>query len=192
MYNKKCKNTFLFLMALLCLITLIVPFMKVGFFDSPNVFLKIIYYFTIVIFSISLVAIIIIGVYSLFRNNFLLISIQEIFAYLALFMLLVNLLIFSPISNAHLSVGFSILTLETFIMACFNDILKLIRKIPRTINTLSKEIHEKRKENFERKLIEENKQKSSNEFKQSTFEDMDFLDKGDEEVKIIPPDDEMI
>ena len=44
MYNKKCNSTFLFIMALACLLTLIVPFMNVKFLGNPALILKILYY----------------------------------------------------------------------------------------------------------------------------------------------------
>lgn len=200
MYNKKCKNTFLFLMALLCLITLIVPFMQVGFFGTPSVFLKIIYYFTFVLFIICLVAIILIGVYSLFKNNYQLIALQEVLAYFALFLIVLTLIIFAPNKVAILSVGYSILALETFIMATFDDILKLIKKLPRMFRRIKNSIKEQRQAKLEQeaqRIKEEinetdNTNENTNEENvvEATFTQTSMLD--DEEVKIIPPDEDLI
>ena len=52
MYNKKCFSTFLFIVALVSLITLILPFMSVGLIGTPVLVVKIIYYFTIVLYAI--------------------------------------------------------------------------------------------------------------------------------------------
>lgn len=192
MYNKKCKNTFLFLMALLCLITFILPFMKVGFFGEPGVFLKIVYYFTISLFVISIVSIVLLGVFNLFKNNFLLLPVQEILAYIAIFMLLINLLIFVPNKKAILSVGFSILCLEAFAMATLDDIIKLFKKLPRTFKKLSNNIRDSRQEKLQRQASFINEETNS-EREENVVEvnlDENILD--DEEVKIIPPDDEAI
>lgn len=194
MYNKKCKNTFLFLLALLCLITLILPFMKVGFFGAPSVFLKIIYYFDFVLLIISLVAIILIGVYSLFKNNYNLISLQELLAYFSLFLTFVMLIVISPIKNVILSVGYSILALETFVMACFDDVLKLIKKLPRTFRKIKEDYKERRQFKLieeAKRIEEENNANESIEEKaiETTFTQTSLLD---DEVKIIPHDEDLI
>lgn len=194
MYNKKCKNTFLFLMALLCLITLIVPFMQVGFFGNASVILKIVYYFTLVVFAICLVAIILIGIISLFKNNYMLLPFQEFLAYVALFMLLLNLIIFAPINNVILSVGYSILAIEAFVMACLDDILKLIKKLPRNFKNLVKTIKLEKEEKLQKQLqitSEENlTEKPEEKVVEVTFTQTSMLE-GDE-VKIIPPDEDLI
>jgi len=194
MYNKKCKNTFLFLMALLCLITLIVPFMQVGFFGNTSIILKIVYYFTLVVFTICLVAIILIGIISLFKNNYMLLPFQEFLAYVALFMLLLNLIVFAPINNVILSVGYSILAIETFIMACLDEILKLIKKLPRSFKNLVKTIKLEKEEKLQKQLqitSEENlTEKPEEKVVEVTFTQTSMLE-GDE-VKIIPPDEDLI
>jgi len=192
MYNKKCKNTFLFLMALLCLITLILPFMQVGFFGDVSVFLKIVYYFTISIFVISIVLIILIGVFSLFKNNYKLISFQEILAYLAFIMVFINLLIFVALKTATLSVGFSILCLEAFVMASFDDIFKLIKKLPRTFRNVSNLIKEKKQERLQNQVATINEE-TSNEYVNENIVEVDLNESPlEEEVKIIPPDEDLI
>lgn len=200
MYNKKCKNTFLFLIALLCLITFIVPFMNVGFLGNTSVFLKIVYYFTISIYVISIILIILIGVYSLFKNSYILITFQETLAYLSLIMLFINLLIFGATTTSSVSAGFSILALETFVMASLADILKLIRKLPRTFKAISNSIKEKRenRKRIERERIElENRAKQQaivneeNENDNNNEENLsDMIDP--DKVEIIPPDDEIL
>lgn len=191
MYNKKCKTTFLFLMALLCLITLILPFMQVGFWGDVSVFLKIIYYFSISIFVISIVLIILIGVFSLFKNNYILLSIQEILAYLAFIMLFVNLLIFIANKSAILTVGFSILCLESFIMACFDDILKLIKKLPRTFKNISSTLSEQRQLKLQQQASIV-KTEIENNVEENVVEIDLNKEISEEEVKIIPPDEDLI
>lgn len=191
MYNKKCINTYLFVMALICLITLILPFINVGFLGSPNVFIKILYYTSIVIFAISIIVVIGIGIYSLFKNNFALLAFQELFAFVALFMLLIISLIFLPISGLGLTAGFSLLFFETFVMALFNTVLRLIKKLPLIIKGIKEKIRIK-KENLAKieeekvRLEQENKNKQVSISEEQTFQDES------EEVEIIPPDEEMI
>ena len=121
MYNKKCLSTFLFCFALVSLITLILPFINVNFFGNVSVVLKIVYFISIVIFALSIICVIAIGIFNLFKSDFTLVPIQEFLSYVAFVMLLLTVIIFLPISNANLTLGFSILLLESFIMACFND-----------------------------------------------------------------------
>lgn len=191
MYNKKCINTYLFVMALICLITLILPFINVGFLGSPNVFIKILYYTSIVIFAISIIVVIGIGIYSLFKNNFALLAFQELFAFVALFMLLIISLIFLPISELGLTAGFSLLFFETFVMALFNTVLRLIKKLPLIIKGIKEKIRIK-KENLAKIEEEKVRLEQENENKQvSISEEQTFQDES-EEVEIIPPDEEMI
>lgn len=192
MYNKKCVNTFLFVMALLCLITLMLPFINVSFLGSPSVFVKIIYYTLLVIFIVCLVAIVGIGIYSLFKNSFPLLAIQELLALISLVMLLVLTMIFLPILNLGLTVGFSILLLETFIMSCFNIIFKLIKKIPLIVKGLKEKIKAK-KENIAK--IKEEKNKLEQEYESPKAEPVQTeqnYSEEKEEVEIIPPDDDMM
>ena len=191
MYNKKCINTYLFVMALICLITLILPFINVGFLGSPNVFIKILYYTSIVIFAVSIIVVIGIGIYSLFKNNFALLAFQELFAFVALFMLLIISLIFLPISGLGLTAGFSLLFFETFVMALFNTVLRLIKKLPLIIKGIKEKIRIK-KENLAKIEEEKVRLEQENENKQvSISEEQTFQDES-EEVEIIPPDEEMI
>ena len=191
MYNKKCINTYLFVMALICLITLILPFINVGFLGSPNVFIKILYYTSIVIFAISIIVVIGIGIYSLFKNNFALLAFQELFAFVALFMLLLISLIFLPISGLGLTAGFSLLFFETFVMALFNTVLRLIKKLPLIIKGIKEKIRIK-KENLAKIEEEKVRLEQENENKQvSILEEQTSQDES-EEVEIIPPDEEMI
>ena len=63
--------------------------------------------------------------------------------------LILNSVFFIPSLNAGLSVGYSVLIIETFVMACFNIILKLIRKMPTNFRAL-KSIIKTQKEKFEK------------------------------------------
>lgn len=193
MYNKKCKSTFLFVLALICLLTLIIPFMKVGYMGEKNVALFIFYYIFIVIFGLSIVVNIAIGIYSLFSNNFSLICFQEIASYLSFLMVLLNLIIFAPSFNTSLTIGYSVLVIETFIMAFLSDIIKLIKKIPRTIRSFKENLNENR---LKKQLLlpeqtneinEEENKKDNDNFYYETNKYGDI-----EQVEIIPPDDELI
>jgi hypothetical protein len=104
------------------------------------------------------------------------------------------LIIVSPIKNVILSVGYSILSLETFVMACFDDILKLIKKLPRNFKKLAEDY----KEQKHLKLIEEAKRiEAENNISENreekvietTFTQTNLLD---DEVKIIPHDEDLI
>lgn len=197
MYNKKCLSTFLFCVALLSLITLILPFMNVNYLGNVSVVLKILFYVCVVIYALCIVLIIAIGIFNLFKNDFTLVPVQEFLSYCSLVLLLIALIIFSPISNANLTFGFSILVFETFFLACFNDFLRLVRKLPKTFKRVFETI--KLKKEQKQKILEEQqkleqecacseKLKQSNE---NVAQDEDF---DTDEVKIIPPtdNDEMI
>lgn len=199
MYNKKCISTFLFSVALISLITLILPFIGVGLIGTPSLVVKIFYYIFLSIYSVCIVLIILFGIYNLFKNSFIFTSLQETLSYVALFMLLLNVLIVLPISNTGLSVGYSILTLEAFILACFNCILRLFRKLPTTIKTIVDYFKQKKEE--KQKILEE-KKRLEEEAKKNTHQLKLNLDNEDgsitisednpDEVKIIPPDEEIV
>lgn len=186
MYNKKCLSTFMFCLALISLITLILPFVNVNFFGETTIILKILYFISIVIFSVCVVLISAIGIFNLFKNEFTLVSIQEFLGFIAFFMLLIPAIVFLP-TNANLTVGYSILLLESFVLACFNALLKLIRKLPRTVNTMVENIKAKK---AQKQKIEEEKHKLEEESKeivsQQSLEDSNNSNDFDE-VKIIPP-----
>lgn len=199
MYNKKNISTFLFGMALVSLITLILPFVGVGLTGSPSTIIEIFYYIFISIYAICLGCIVILGIYNLFKNNYMFTPIQEICSYIALVMLLINILIILPISNVSLSIGYSILTLEALLMACFNNIFRLIKELPHCIKSISKYFKEKKEQ--KQKILEE-KQKLEDEAKKNNHQlklDLDnedgkitITEESSEEVKIIPPDEEIV
>ncbi len=192
MYNKKCLSTFLFCVALLSLITLILPFINVNYFGDVSVVLKIVFYIMIVLFAISVVLIIAIGIFNLFKNDFTLVPVQQLLSYIAIGSLLITIVVFSPVTNANLTLGFSILFFESFVLSCFNEVLRLIRKLPRTFKAVSSAI--KLKKEQKQKILDEKlkleqesailneKLKTENAENIEPEEDID-------EVKIIPPTD---
>lgn len=201
MYNKKCINTFLLILALVGLITLIIPFMNVCSISEYNLVVKIFYYIFIVIFALCDILIIILGIINLFKNNFKLTPIQEMLSYIALISLLLNTLIVLPIKNVSVSVGYSIVLLETFVMACFNEIFKLIRKMPRTLKLLKGYLDKiyaakkEKKEKAEQKRKQEEENKNNNHQLKLNLDNEDgkiTITEDIEEVKIIPPDEEIV
>lgn len=195
MYNKKCKSTFLFLTALLSLFTLIVPFMGVGFLGEVTPFLKVLYYIFIVIFAICLVSIILLGVSNLFRNNFSMLPFQELLAFIALFTILLNFLIFTPILNVNLTVGYSILAVEVFVMSCFDSILKLSKKTGRLFKNMINAVKERKQAEKE---IEQEKERLEKENENVEINLDKFIEENEQEillndkVEIIPPDDDIV
>lgn len=192
MYNKKCKSTFLFVLSLVCLLTLIVPFMNVSFVGNANLALQIFYYIFIVIFCISLVSIIAVGIYSLFSNNFSLLSFQEALGYLAFIMVLINLIIFIPCTNCGLSVGYSILVLETFVMAFLSDIIKVIKKMPRIFRNLKQTLKEKQEAKQQLALLEHTEEGDNDKIQDEIEISQEVYNNNIDQVEIIPPDDELI
>ncbi len=188
MYNKKCISTFLFCVALASLITLILPFVNVNFYGDVSVILKIVYFVTIIIFGICTVLIIAIGIFNLFKNDFTLVPVQEFLSFCALTMLLISTLIFLPVNNANLTVGFSILTLETFILACFNPILKLIEKLPRTFKCIKESLRIKKEQ--KQKILEEKEALEKNNIEPEIEKKQTPPSEEIDEVKIIPPTDD--
>lgn len=197
MYNKKCISTFLFIMSLVGLIVLILPFMNVGLTGNPSTVVKIFYYLFIVIFAISEVLITAVGIYSLFKGNFMFTTIQEILTYVALSSLILNVLIVLPINSVGLSVGYSILLLETFVMTCFNNILRLIKQLPKTFKVILNFFKTKKEQKLkilaEKQKLEEESKKNAHQLKLDLDnEDGKITISEENEVKIIPPDDEIV
>lgn len=189
MYNKKCISTFLFCVALASLITLILPFVNVNFYGDVSLILKIIYYICIAIFGICIVAIIAIGIFNLFKSTFTLVPVQEFLSFCALSMLLILVLIFLPVNGANLTVGFSILLLETFVLSCFNPILKLIEKLPRTIRCIKESLRLKKEQ--KQKILQEKEELEKNSLEKETLIENTLKETeiNEDEVKIIPPND---
>ena len=183
MYNKKCISTFLFCLALINLITLILPFVNVNFFGDVSTILKILYFVTISIFGVGLVLIIIIGVFNFFKNDFSLVPVQEFISYVCFVMLLINVIIFLPVNNANLTLGFSILFLESFVMAFTNDFIRSLQKLPRTIKSAVENL--KNKERLKNKNQENEKNEDKIETKFESIKKDETID--EDEVKIIPP-----
>lgn len=198
MYNKKCINTFLFCSALVSLITLILPFINVNFFGDVSVVLKILYYFSIVVFSLCIVAIILIGVLSFVKNSYSLAPVQEFLSFCAFAMLLLTVFVFLPVNGANLTVGYSILLLESFVMAFLSSFIKLLRKLPRSFKLVVDSIKQKKlqkqkileeKEKLE-KLSQETAQQNAEQNSNNSYNNSNDLNSNNndfDEVKIIPP-----
>ena len=185
MSNKKCVSTYLLVMALICLLTLAVPFTKVGYIGNVATILKVFYYIFLVLFVMCLSLIIIIGIFSLFKNVFEFAITQEILAYCALFCVLITIIIFVPSKTGGLSIGYSTLVCETFFMSCFNSVLRLIKEFPNNIEIIKRFIKTK-KEKIE---------KADSEIENQTVNISDLNEKSisveneiDDEVLIIPSD----
>lgn len=149
MESKKCISTYLLVSALICLLTLVVPFTEVGFIGVHSTVLKVFYYILTVLYIVFVSLIIIIGIFNLFKGEFEFSVLQEILAYSALLCVVITTIIYAPIIESGLSVGYSILTFETFLMACFNTIFKLIKNMPKILNYF-KEFFKVKKEKLEK------------------------------------------
>ena len=144
MYSKKYLNTFLFCGALVCLITLLIPFLRVELLGAPSTFIKIVFYFVFVVFIICLLLNIAIGISNLFRNNYKFVPLQRLLCFTSLFVLIFLATIVLPLENVTLSAGFSLVLMEIFIISCFSDILRLIKSLIKIIKSEIKNIKEKR------------------------------------------------
>lgn len=136
MSNKKCISTYLLVSALICLLTLVVPFTKVGFVGTASTALKVFYYILLVLYIIFVSLIIIIGIFNLFKGEFEFSALQEILAYSALLCNTLTIIIYAPVLESGLSVGYSVLTFETFLMASLNSILNLAKNMPKVLSYL--------------------------------------------------------
>lgn len=186
MSSKKYISTYLLVTALICLLTLVVPFTKVGFIGEVPVILKIFYYIFLVLYIICLSLIIIIGIFSLFKNAYEFSTTQEILSYCALFCVLVTIIIYVPNKSYGLSVGYSVLAFETFLLSCFNSILQLIKEFPKNLSTLKQTLEAKKEK------ISELDSDIENETINIVQEDTELEQKTDisdeDEVIIIPND----
>lgn len=188
MSSKKYISTYLLVTALICLLTLVIPFTQVGFIGVVPTVLKIFYYIFLVLYIICLSIIIAVGIFNLFKNSFEFAVTQEILSYCALFCVLLTIVIFAPNVNGGLSVGYSILTFETFLLSCFNSILTLIKEMPKNFELLKKAL-KAQKEKL--KKIDENIENETinimeSEEEQNSEQNIQF--DGEDEVLIIPSD----
>lgn len=186
MSNKKCISTYLLVAALICLLTLVVPFTKVGFVGEIPTALKIFYYIFLVLYIICLSLIIVIGIFSLFKNSYEFSTMQEILSYCALFCVMLTAIIFLP-TNYGLSVGYSILIFETSLLSCLNYVLKLIKELPKNIEII-KQTLKKQKERIN-SLDNQIENESVDIAKENEETIIDNSNLDDDEVLIIPSDD---
>jgi len=126
MKNKKLLNTIFLGLAIIALITIVLPLPKFGFESSASVPINIVYYATTSVAILALLLIIIFSIINLFKDVYENVSLCEVMAALALIAIFVNILVFAASWYYSLAWGYILFAVQVFIMATYPQISKAI------------------------------------------------------------------
>ena len=128
MKDKKILNICLLTLALVALITFILPIKKIDFNLQTEAWVNVIFYATSIILICALVAIIVFAIINLFKDNYSLVLIMEVMALISIVMVVSNLIIFAAIFNAKICLGYILISIEVFVLANFSQMARLVIK----------------------------------------------------------------
>lgn len=126
MKNKKVLNICLLTFGLLALFTFILPIKKYEFAFEENNFVNVIFYLFNAIMIVSLLALVVMAIINLFKDNYALVKLMEIMALVGVVMMFLVLLIFACSSYVRINVGYLLVALEMFACANFSQVARLI------------------------------------------------------------------
>lgn len=126
MKNKKLLNTILLSFALVILVGLILEFCKVVGTTNASVSVAWIFYYVFnVIFILAIIFTTILGICSLFKDNYIAIKLNEFSVLVAFLMNFLTVLVFALQVGAQLSWGYAVISILTFAMAMFSQTCRL-------------------------------------------------------------------
>ncbi len=125
MNNKKDLNIWLLILSLITIITLLLPFAEATKIGDIGLWLKIEFYATLSIFIVSIVAVAVISLICLIKDNFTPMKVIEGFVLLAFTAIFINVVVFACIGE-KLSPGYAVVAVEAFIMASLSQICRVL------------------------------------------------------------------
>lgn len=126
MRNKKILNICLLTFALITLITFILPIKKFGLGDNDAGFVRVMFYLLNAIMIMAVVALIVMSIVNLFKDNYTKVKLMELMALLGFMMNFLVLLIFACSNGSQIYIGYLLVSIEIFVCCNFSQMSRLM------------------------------------------------------------------
>ena len=126
MRNKKILNICLLTFALITLITFILPIKKFGLGDNDAGFVRVMFYLLNAIMIMAVVALIVMSIVNLFKDNYTKVKLMELMALLGFMMNFLVLLIFACTNGSQIYIGYLLVSIEIFVCCNFSQMSRLM------------------------------------------------------------------
>lgn len=157
MRNKKILNICLLTFALITLITFILPIKKFGLGENDAGFVRVMFYLLNAIMIMAVVALIVMSIVNLFKDNYTKVKLMEFMALLGFMMNFLVLLIFACSNGSQIYIGYLLVSIEIFVCCNFSQMSRLM--------SMGKELHSldiDKPKILEKKNINADEKKDSN------------------------------
>ena len=126
MRNKKILNICLLIFALITLITFILPIKKFGLGENDAGFVRVMFYLLNAIMIMAVVALIVMSIVNLFKDNYTKVKLMELMALLGFMMNFLVLLIFACSNGSQIYIGYLLVSIEIFVCCNFSQMSRLM------------------------------------------------------------------
>lgn len=126
MRNKKILNICLLTFALITLITFILPIKKFGLGENDAGFVRVMFYLLNAIMIMAVVALIVMSIVNLFKDNYTKVKLMELMAFLGFMMNFLVLLIFACSNGSQIYIGYLLVSIEIFVCCNFSQMSRLM------------------------------------------------------------------
>lgn len=126
MRNKKILNICLLTFALITLITFILPIKKFGLGENDAGFVRVMFYLLNAIMIVAVVALIVMSIVNLFKDNYTKVKLMEFMALLGFMMNFLVLLIFACSNGSQIYIGYLLVSIEIFACCNFSQMSRLM------------------------------------------------------------------
>lgn len=126
MKDKKILNICLLSFAMVALITFILPLKKFELSVNDTAFLKVMFYVLNAILIVSLVTLIVVAIFNLFKDCYKLVKLMETMALVGFASVFLVLLMFASSGLSHICVGYLLVCVEMFFCANFSQMFRLV------------------------------------------------------------------
>lgn len=126
MRNKKILNICLLTFALITLITFILPIKKFGLGENDAGFVRVMFYLLNAIMIMAVVALIVMSIVNLFKDNYTKVKLMEFMALLGFMMNFLVLLIFACSNGSQIYIGYLLVSIEIFVCCNFSQMSRLM------------------------------------------------------------------
>ena len=174
MRNKKILNICLLTFALITLITFILPIKKFGLGENDAGFVRVMFYLLNAIMIMAVVALIVMSIVNLFKDNYTKVKLMELMALLGFMMNFLVLLIFACSNGSQIYIGYLLVSIEIFVCCNFSQMSRLMSmgKELQSLDIDTPQILEKQNIN-----ADENKNNESKDEKRKEDKDNHTVDK---------------
>ena len=126
MRNKKILNICLLTFALITLITFILPIKKFGLGENDAGFVIVMFYLLNAIMIMAVVALNVMSIVNLFKDNYTKVKLMELMALLGFMMNFLVLLIFACSNGSQIYIGYLLVSIEIFVCCNFSQMSRLM------------------------------------------------------------------